>query len=60
MNAIKKYRLALNMSQEELAQKLHVERATVAKWESGTFPRASKLKLIADVLGCSVNDLLCA
>ena len=39
---------------------LHVERSTVAKWESGTYPRASKLEGIARALNCSVDDLLCS
>ncbi|MSV25915.1 helix-turn-helix transcriptional regulator [Selenomonas sp. WCA-380-WT-3B 3/] len=60
MNNLKKIRLALNISQEELAERLHVERSTIAKWENGTYPRASKLESIAKVLNCTVDDLLCA
>jgi len=59
MNNNRQIRLSLKISQEELAKKLHVERSTVAKWESGTYPRASKLERIARVLNCSVDDLLC-
>lgn len=60
MNNIKKLRKALNMSQEDLAKKLKVDRSTIAKWENGTFPRASKLQCIAKALGCSIDDLLCS
>ena len=60
MNAIKKYRNDLKMSQYELAQKVKVERSTVSKWENGTFPRPNKLRLVASALGCSIDDLLCA
>lgn len=60
MNNMRELRRALNMSQEDLAKKLNVERSTVAKWENGTFPRVGKLKLIASVLGCTVDDLLCS
>lgn len=60
MNNLKKIRLALNISQEELAKRLNVERSTVAKWESGTYPRASRLESIAKALNCTVDDLLCA
>ena len=60
MNNFKKIRLALNISQEELAKKLHVERSTIAKWENGTYPRASKLGSIAKALNCTVDDLVCS
>lgn len=60
MNNLKKIRLALNISQEELTKRLHVERSTIAKWENGTYPRASKLESIAKVLNCTVDDFLCA
>lgn len=32
---IKKYRSSLNLSQEELAEKVYVARQSVSKWESG-------------------------
>ena len=46
-------------TQEDVAEKIAVSRQSVAKWESGTYPRASKLERIARVLNCSVDDLLC-
>ena len=58
MQAIRMRRKELNMSQEKMANLLNVDRSTVAKWETGTLPRADKLPLIASVLNCTVDDLL--
>lgn len=58
MEGIKKLREQKNLTQKELAERVCVERSTVAKWESGAaFPSASKLPKLAEVLGCSVADL---
>lgn len=47
------------MTQQELAEKLGIERATVTKWELGyTAPRVAKLPELARVLHCTVDDLL--
>ena len=36
---IKKYRKSLNLSQEELAEKVYVTRQTISNWENGkSFP----------------------
>ena len=51
-------RTELGMTQEELAEKLNIERSTVAKWETGqAMPRADKLPHLAKVLKCEINDL---
>ena len=56
---IRKLRRALDITQRELAEKLGVERSTVAKWEEGkSKPRAEMLAKIAQVLNCSVDELL--
>ena len=34
-NQIRKYRTAMNLSQEELAEKVYVSRQTVSNWETG-------------------------
>lgn len=58
MEGIKQKREALNITQKQLADRLGVERSTVAKWEAGAaFPAAAKLPKLAEVLGCSVADL---
>ena len=58
MKFLKKRRQELKMSQQTFAQEMNVDRSTVAKWETGTWPRADKLVSIAKILGCSVDDLL--
>lgn len=59
MAAIKKYRLAKGMTQEKLAEIMGTSQAAVGMWEAGTrMPRADKLRKLAAVLGCSVDDLL--
>ena len=55
---IKDKRVSLNMTQDELAEKLNVSRATIAMWETGkAMPRADKLPELAKILGCTVSDL---
>lgn len=56
---IKNLRRQKGMSQEELANKLHVVRQTVSKWENGlSVPDSSLLISLADILDVSVADLL--
>ncbi len=55
---IKEKRVSLKMTQEVLADRVNVSRATVAMWETGqAMPRTDKLPEIAQVLGCEVSDL---
>lgn len=47
-------RKELNLSQEELARRVGVDRTTVAKWESGSNNlKQSVVKKLADALECS-------
>ena len=56
---IKKARVARGMSQVELAKRIGVGQSAVSMWETGNaMPRAGKLKEIAEVLGCSVGELI--
>ena len=56
---IQKLRKNKGYSQEVLAEKLHVVRQTVSKWEKElSVPDAEMLKNIADVLEVSVSELL--
>ena len=49
------------MTQEELADILHVNRTTVTLWENGiNKPRANMLVKLSKVLRCKVDDLLCS
>lgn len=55
---IKSKRMSLNMTQDELAQKLSIQRTTVSMWETGeAMPRADKLPELAKILQCDIADL---
>lgn len=46
-------------TQESLAEALNVSRQAVSKWESGqTMPEADKLLALADLLGCTLDQLM--
>lgn len=52
-------RKLLGMTQIELAEKMHVTRQTVSRWEAGTaMPDIDKIGEIADLLGVSCDYLL--
>ena len=58
MHTIKELREKAGITQLMLAERLGIERSTVAKWEAGvSLPNAAKLPAIADVLGCNISDL---
>ena len=58
-DTIKVLRKNKNMTQEELASRIHVVRQTVSKWEKGqSVPDADSLQALAEVLEVSVSDLL--
>lgn len=52
-------RKIMNMTQNELAEKLHITDKAVSKWERGlSFPDISILIPLAEILNISVYDLL--
>ncbi len=52
-------RKTLGMTQMEFAEKMHVTRQTVSRWEAGTaMPDIDKIGEIADILGVSCDYLL--
>lgn len=56
---LKRARDAKGLSQEALAEQLHVVRQTVSKWEQGlSVPDAEMLKRIAEICGVTMQDLL--
>ena len=56
MKKIRALREKRNMSQKDLADKLSIDRSTVAKWETtNAFPRAPMLPTIAKILRCMIN-----
>ena len=47
------------LSQEELAEKIHVTRQAVSRWETGeTVPNTETLKLLSKFFDVSINTLL--
>ena len=53
------FRKAAGMRPEEAAAKLEVSLVTLYSWENGrTSPRVTKLTDMADIYGCSTDDLL--
>ena len=56
---IAKKRKSMNMTQNELAKKLHITDKAVSKWERGlSFPDISILIPLAEILNISLYDLL--
>ena len=52
-------RKSLGMTQIEFAEKMHVTRQTVSRWEAGSaMPDIDKIGEIADILGVSCDYLL--
>lgn len=59
MNNIRMLRKKSGLAQTQLAEQMSVTQQAVAKWETGTsLPRADLLPKLADVLGCTVDELL--
>lgn len=56
---IRRFRKARSLRQEELAERVHVVRQTVSKWENGlSVPDAEQLRDLAAVLNVPVSALL--
>ena len=56
---IKSVRVSKNLTQDDLAKSLNVSRTTVTMWENNkSLPSITTVKKIAEVLGCTVDDLL--
>ncbi len=56
---IRRLRESKKMTQEELAERIHVSGKTVSKWETGRgYPDVSLLEPLAGALGISVIELL--
>ena len=58
MNNLKNLRDHAKLTQSDLADKLDVSQPTIAMWETGeAMPRADKLPQLAQVLGCTIDQL---
>ncbi len=56
---VKRYREENGLNQTELAEKVNISQAMIARIESGTkLPSVAILKNIADVLHCSMDELV--
>ena len=56
---IKKYRSSLNLSQEELAEKVYVTRQTISNWENEkSYPDIHSLLLLSSLFNVSLDQLI--
>ena len=56
---IRQFRKQRGLTQEQLAQRLDLDRTTVVKWETGkSFPRPDMLVKLTEVFGCTADELL--
>ena len=56
---IKKYRINMGISQEELAEKVYVSRQTVSNWETGkNYPDIHSVLLLSSVFNVSLDQLM--
>lgn len=58
-NRIKKFRESINLSQEELADKIYTSRQTISNWENDkTYPDINSLKLLSNIFDVSLDNLI--
>lgn len=58
-NQIKKYRLELQISQEQLADRIYVSRQTISNWENEkSYPDVNSLVLLSEVFQTSIDNLI--
>lgn len=56
---IKKYRTSMNLSQEELAEKVYVTRQTISNWENNkNYPDIHSLLLLSSLFNVSLDQLI--
>lgn len=56
---LKSYRKKFNLSQEELAEIIHVSRPTISNWENGkSYPDLQSLLLLSDYFKISLDELV--
>lgn len=58
-NRIKEKRLALKLTQNQVANKLYISRQTLSNWENNkTLPDIQSLISLSDLYGLSLDDLI--
>lgn len=56
---LKSIRKNNNLTQDEMAERLHITRQAVSRWENGTTePNMESLKLISKEFNVSINTIL--
>lgn len=56
---IKKYRTNMNLSQEQLAEKVYVTRQTISNWENNkSYPDIHSLLLLSSIFNISLDQLI--
>lgn len=56
---IKEIRVRTGLLQRDVAQKLNIDRSTVAKWEAGEAnPSVNNLVKLAEIFDCTVDEIL--
>lgn len=55
---IRRCREKAGLSRPDVARAMKVDMAAVFRWETGeAYPRAEKLPRLADLFGCTIDDL---
>ncbi len=58
-NQVKKYREGLNLSQEELADKIFVTRQTISNWENNkNYPDIKSISLLCNLFNVSIDQFI--
>ena len=58
-NQIKKYRSEMQMSQEQLADRIYVSRQTISNWENEkSYPDVNSLVLLSEIFQTSIDNLI--
>lgn len=56
---LQRRRMAMGLTQEQLAEQMGVTRQTVSKWESSaSYPEMEKLLALCDLFGCTLDELV--
>ena len=57
--SLSEFRKKKNLTQEQLAEMLGVNRTTVTLWERGVNkPKIEMIEKLTEILDCSINDLV--
>ena len=59
MNNLKRLRELKDINQSKLAEKLGIGQSAISQWETGIAqPTAENLTKLADILGCTTDEIL--